>query len=86
VSSDACGNIPPTIVWRHDLTPGKYDIIVDVNGNCLYDKDIDCLDANDCQVNAGFFVIPEYLLGTILGLAGFLAAYGVFRLSKREHP
>jgi hypothetical protein len=83
VSSDNSGNILPTIVWPHNLTPGKYDIIIDVNGNCVYDKNVDCLDANDCQVNAGFFVIPEYLL-SILGVAGFFAAYGVFRFSKRK--
>jgi hypothetical protein len=82
VTTDAFGNIPPTIVWRHDLIPGKYDIIIDVNDNGRYDKGIDCLVSNDVNINAGFFVVPEYVLGAILGLAGFFAAYGVFRLSK----
>ena len=84
VSSDASGNIPPTIVWPHDLTPGKYDIVIDVCANGKYDKDIDCLDNNDIQVTAGFFIIPEYLLGTILGVAGCFAAFGVFRRLKSK--
>ena len=83
VSSDASGNILTTIVWPHDLTPGKYDIIIDLNGNGKYDEDVDCLDNNDIQVTAGFFVIPEYLLGTILGVAGFFAALGLFRVRAR---
>ena len=32
----------------------------------------------------GFFVIPEYWLGTILGLIGCFAAFGVFRVSKYQ--
>jgi hypothetical protein len=86
VSSDVSGNIAAQLIWRHDLAQGKYDIVVDVNGDCIYEQGVDCLDANDCTVHAGFFVIPEYVLGAILGLAGFFAAYGVFRLSKRPHP
>lgn len=82
VSTDASGNIPPTIVWTHNLVPGKYDILIDVNCNHVYDKNVDCLVSNDININAGFFVIPEYILGAILGLAGFFAAYGVFRFSK----
>lgn len=84
VSSDALGNIPPTPVWTAPLTPGKYDIIVDVNKNGFYDEGIDALDDNDIEVTAGFFVIPEYLIGTILGLVGCFAALAVFRISKRK--
>jgi hypothetical protein len=85
VSSEADGRILPTIVWHHDLTPGKYDIVIDVNRNGIYNKNDDCLDDNDIQVTAGFLIIPEYVLGAILGLAGCFAAYGVFRFSKRQH-
>lgn len=84
VSSDSLGNIPPTAVMSSPLTPGKYDIVVDVNGNGVYDADIDALDDNDIQVTGGFLVIPEYWLGTILGLVGCFAAFGVFRVSKRK--
>jgi hypothetical protein len=84
VSSQPDGKILPTIVWHHDLTPGKYDIVIDVNGNGYYNKNIDCLDDNDLQVTAGFLIIPEYVLGTILGLAGFFAAFGAFRMFKSK--
>lgn len=82
VSSDASGKILPTIVWPRDLTPGKYDIIIDVNGNGKFDEDIDCLDNNDIQVTAGFFVIPEYVLGTIVGVTAFFAALGLYARSR----
>jgi hypothetical protein len=84
VSSDASGNIPPTIIWNQPLTPGKYDILIDVNCNGKYDKNTDILLDNGVQVTAGFFVIPEYIIGTILGLAGCFAAYGAFRLFKSK--
>ncbi len=82
-TSDASGNIAVTQIWSPPLTPGKYDIVVDVNGNDLYDIGIDALDDNDIQVTAGFFVIPEYTFGTILGLVAFFAAFGVFLRLKR---
>jgi hypothetical protein len=84
VTSDASGNIPAgTQVWSSPLVPGKYDIVVDLNSNGQYDTDIDALDDNDIQVTAGFFVIPEYAFGTILGLIAFFAALGVFVRHKR---
>jgi len=69
---------------RETIIPEKYDIVVDVNHNGLYDAGIDALDDNEIQVTAGFFVIPEYPFGTIVGLATGLAALGIFT-SKRRH-
>lgn len=83
VTSGPLGHIPITNVWNPSLTIGKYDIVVDVNGNGVYDAGIDALDDNDV-VTGGFLVIPEYWLGTILGLVGCFAAFGVFRISKRK--
>jgi uncharacterized repeat protein (TIGR02543 family) len=57
VSSDASGRLRPTTVWTHPLTPGKYDIIVDVDGNGIYDAGIDALDDNDVAVTGGFLVM-----------------------------
>jgi hypothetical protein len=85
VSSDSLGNIAPTRVWSDPLTPGKYDIVVDVNGNGEYDEGVDALDDSEVEVTAGFFVIPEFWLGTILGLVACFAAFGVFYASKRKH-
>jgi hypothetical protein len=83
VTSDVAGNIPVTMVWSPPLTLGKYDIVVDVNGNGKYDAGVDALDDNDI-VTGGFLVIPEYLLGTILGLSGCFAALGTCYFSKRR--
>lgn len=66
------------------LIPGKYDIVVDVNGNGVYDDGVDALDDKDVQVTAGFFVIPEYLFGTILALIGCFAAFGIFRFRRTK--
>jgi len=82
VRSDSAGTINPTAVWGSPL-PGKYDIIVDVNDNGRYDIGIDALDDNDIVTTAGFFVIPEYALGTILALAVCFAGVALYRRPKR---
>jgi len=84
VTPDPSGNIDPTLVWNSPLTPGKYDIVVDVNNNGFYDVGIDALDDSDIEVSAGFFVIPEFWFGTILGLAACFSALAVFLLYARE--
>lgn len=80
VSPDSSGNIAPTLVWS-GATPGAYDIIVDVNCNGEYDEGIDALDDFDVE-NAGFFVIPEFVLGTVTGLATLFVAFGTFYMLK----
>jgi hypothetical protein len=55
VSTDSSGTIPTALVWSQ-LIAGKYDIIVDVNGNGRYDVGIDALDSDDIQTTAGFYV------------------------------
>jgi len=66
------------------LKLGKYDIVVDVNGDGYYNASIDALDESYIQIRSGLLVIPEYWLGAILGLAGCFAALGVFRVTKRK--
>lgn len=65
VSSNAEGHITPTVVWEDPQIVGKYDIIVDVNGNGRYDSDDDVLDNNDVEVTAGL-VISEFVSILIL--------------------
>jgi hypothetical protein len=77
VSSDSSGNIPPARVWL-SAQPGK----IDIDGNGRYEVDVDALDDLDIS-GAGFFVIPEYALGTILALAVCFAGVAVYRRSKR---
>ena len=57
VSSDADGIIPSTVVWNNPQEVGKYDIIVDVNGNGQYDIEIDAIDDNDIEATAGFNLV-----------------------------
>lgn len=81
--ADSSGHLGPIDLGT--FTPGVYDIWVDrglQNGWIAYpDEPVDTF--SDCR--EGFFVIPEYLLGTILGLVGCFAAFGVLRVSKRHH-
>ena len=60
VSTDANGKIfpHPTRIWD-SAEIGKYDIIVDVDGNGKYNTCTDPLDNMDVN-NAGFEVIPEF--------------------------
>ncbi len=48
------------------LRQRKHGVVVDVNGNGIYDAEVDALDDSDIEVTAGFFVIPEVPLGTIM--------------------
>ncbi len=84
VTSNATGAIPPTAIWLTPLIPGKYDIVVDVNGDGYYNASVDALDESYIQIEAGFHVIPEYLLGTILGVGACFAALAVFYTSSRK--
>lgn len=68
VSSDSSGHIPPTAVWGAGLSLGKYDIVVDVDGNGVYDDEIAALDNDDIEVTAGFLTIPEFPSFLILPL------------------
>jgi hypothetical protein len=82
VTSDPSGNVPATLLWSDPLTPGKYDIIVDVDGDGLYYGEVDALDDNDIKVTAGFFVVPEP--GVIVGLFTCFSALGMFFVYKRK--
>jgi len=86
VTTDTNGNIPPTLLWSSPLTPGKYDILVDVDGDGLYYAEADALDDNDIEVTAGFFVIPEVPLGTIMVTLGMFGALLGFVKVKRSLP
>jgi len=69
-------------VWT-SANPGEYDIVIDFDGDGVYDEGIDPLDNNQVVDTAGFFVIPEYALGTVLALAVCFAGLGVYRRSRR---
>lgn len=86
IVTDGFGNFPKTLIWT-SATPGKYDIIADCQqvgapapGTTpgLFDA-FDSLDDFETQVTAGFFVIPEIPLGTVMGLFACFAAFYVKR-------
>jgi hypothetical protein len=85
VSSDAGGYIPPTLVWSDPLVIGKYDIVIDVNNNSVYDNGIDYLDDNDIEVTAGFSVIPEYPTFLILPLLMIATLLAVYVKKRKRH-
>jgi hypothetical protein len=68
VTSDVSGKITPTAVWSDPQTAGKYDVVVDVNGNGVYDAGVDAIDDNDVSVTAGF-LIPEFTATLVLFLS-----------------
>ncbi len=55
-----CTNAGRRLVWPAPLTPGQYDIVIDVDGDELYDKGQDFLDGYSGQGNwVGFTVQDE---------------------------
>jgi len=89
VIADSAGivNAYENLAWDTPPTHsvGSFDIVVDVNKNGYYDKDIDALDDMDITYAGtnGFFVIPELPIGTLMGLASCLAALGIMLKSKK---
>jgi hypothetical protein len=76
--------IPSTFIWL-ELAPGQYDIVVDVNDNGVYDECVDALDDFDVE-SAGFFVVPEIAIGSIMAVAAMFSALGLFTYKKRTKP
>lgn len=84
VTSLPDGTIPPTLIWANPLTPGKYDIIIDTDNNTIYTEFIDALDDNDVEVTAGFFVVPEFAIGSVMAIASMFAALGLYAYKKKH--
>ncbi len=59
ISSNSEGAVSATVIWSDPQAAGKYDIVVDVNSNGVYDVGVDALDDSDIEVTAGM-VIPEF--------------------------
>jgi len=83
ISSNITGHIAPTNVWNNPNILGKFDLLVDVNSNGIYDAEIDVLDNNDVETSAGV-VIPEFPSWIILPLF-IVATLVVIICKKRLH-
>ena len=57
--------------------------MVDVNDNGLYDECIDALDDFDVET-AGFFVVPEVAVGSIMAVTAMFVALGLHAYKRRE--
>ena len=78
VTTDASKNIPAgTLIWTSAVA-GKYDIVVDVNGNGVYDAGTDALDAN---IDVGFEAIPEF---TTIAIPAAMILGMVFLMHRRK--
>jgi len=78
VTTDASKNIPAgTLIWT-SAVGGKYDIVVDVNGNGDYNAGTDALDAN---IDVGFEAIPEF---TTIAIPAVMILGMVFLMHRRK--
>ncbi len=82
IVSNAAGAIVPTDVWHNPQTVGKYDVVVDVNGNGQYDAYADALDDDDVEITAGF-VIPEFSTWSML-LITMIVTAAIVICGKRD--
>jgi hypothetical protein len=76
ISSNSEGTIPATVAWSNPQIEGKFDIVIDVNNNGVYNPGVDALDDNDIEVTAGM-VIPELSPFSFLLLFSILAIFAV---------
>ncbi|MCW4030555.1 MAG: hypothetical protein NWE92_13030 [Candidatus Bathyarchaeota archaeon] len=78
ITTQSDGTLGTPVIYSNPA-PGKYDIIIDVNANGLYDSGIDTLLNNQVEVTAGIFVLPEYAYGALLALIACFAAFIIIK-------
>jgi hypothetical protein len=85
ITSNTGGDIEATPVWSSPLTLGKYDIVVDLNGNGVYDEGVDALDDSDVEVTAGVEVIPEFTVAMLIPVLAGISLIALI-MKKRLLP
>lgn len=68
-------------IWPQPMTTGVYDIVMDTNNNGIFDQGTDQI--TQVYVTSSF-VVPEYLLGSLLALAACFAAFVVVKKSPKS--
>ncbi len=86
ISSNSEGGIPPTVAWSNPQIVGKYDIVVDVNDNGVYDSGLDALDDSDVEVTAGAQIIPEFPTGIVLTIFVSITLFALIIKKKLFRP
>lgn len=54
ISTNSSGYIPLTLLWSPELTMGKYDVVIDVNADGIYENDTDLINSS---TQTGFEVV-----------------------------
>jgi beta propeller repeat protein len=85
ILSDSSGKVVPSRIWNMPPPIGKYDIIVDVNGNGKCDANVDAIDDNDVQITAGLQVIPEFPSLAVIPFF-MVAVLSVIIVNKTKRP
>jgi hypothetical protein len=96
VSSDPDGNVADAVIWdvwgnseTFYLPAGVYNLIVDLDGDGVYDEGADLVAVMSVGYWAGFgsksvpmFAAPEYPVGSVMAIAAFLMAAFLVRSKK----
>jgi hypothetical protein len=85
ITSNTGGTVEVTAVWSSTLALGLYDVVVDVNGNGVYDWGADVLDDSDIEVTAGVEVIPEFTIAMLVPILAGISLIAVI-VKKRLLP
>jgi hypothetical protein len=75
--TDNQGAFTVFVVWPN-AQASYTDIIIDMNGNGVYDQNVDVLEENHTVGN--MFAAPEYALGGVLAVIACFAALIIFKM------
>ena len=89
-SSVVNGAIAPVLIWHAPLVPCRYDIVIDLEPNGVYDVETDGLDSGspgfivvaDATIPAGV-PVPALTPHGIIALVGLLCVIGTFMIRRR---
>jgi hypothetical protein len=74
--TDSSGSFTVFVVWAN-AQASYTDIIIDMNGNGVYDENVDVLEENHAVGNP--FAVPEYAIGGLIAVIACFAALIVFK-------
>jgi hypothetical protein len=81
LTTDATGGFQAFVVWS-SAQAGVSDIVIDMNGDGIYNVDVDAIDENHTTGN--FFVVAEYPLYGLLAIGTCFAAFAIFKRANKK--